>query len=102
MRSAQGHVQLRGCYILRAFRSMCSWVAFQSRPTARALSDSSWNALWQQVCLDFSACVPHSGISVDKGHPLLVVHLQSSLLASSPPQSHQSSSVPRCLCGLHA
>ena len=49
---ALGNVQC-----VHTFRSMWSWVAFQSRPTARALSANSWKALWQQVCLDFKACV---------------------------------------------
>ena len=58
---------------VHAFKSIWSWVAFQSRPTARALSDSSWNALWQQVCLDFSACVPHTGLrSIDLSLKLYV------------------------------
>jgi hypothetical protein len=36
---------------------------FQLHPTARALSDNSWNALWQHVCFDRSACDAEQSIN---------------------------------------
>ena len=100
-RRLEVRVQYRIVSLAHAFKSMWSCVAFQSRPTARALSDSSWNALWQQVCLDFSACVPHSELSHGALN-LISVRQRPGLHASSPLRSHRSSSVSICPCVLHA